>query len=326
MKKQSLRSRSGSTTPIPVRHQFDHEVPTVIHHPEEKMTALARLTHRVILDPGKYATWALGIRGRRARDRRRIELDLVGPIQDFRSLDQARLRRPSPKTWPRPPRNIPVRTLRNGPCCVRRTNITTTAMADLPNNRDVAVSNLKRALDSYEQVAKEAPKDSFQARAAFSARPDAWKRGTSSPRRSSNTSWWPRTGRIRPRPSKPSCSPRHSRSRRPSHSTKSSTRIPHRRSRCRRSATKSSTSPAEEARRQARHEQFRETDPRAAGGNDSSRHQRNQAPPQARSLPSNVFTPEKKAETENPEKPAIAAHPRGQVSANSEDRLQPDSK
>ena len=44
-----------------MRHQFDHEVPTVIHHPEEKMTALARLTHRIIMDPGKYATWALGI-------------------------------------------------------------------------------------------------------------------------------------------------------------------------------------------------------------------------------------------------------------------------
>ena len=65
MKKQSLRSRSrsgsGSTPPIPVRHQFDHEVPTVIHHPEEKMTALARLTRRIIMEPGKYATWALGI-------------------------------------------------------------------------------------------------------------------------------------------------------------------------------------------------------------------------------------------------------------------------
>ena len=61
MKKQSLRRRSVPTPPIPVRHQFDHEVPTVIHHPEEKMTALARLTHRVIKNPGKYATWALGI-------------------------------------------------------------------------------------------------------------------------------------------------------------------------------------------------------------------------------------------------------------------------
>ena len=73
MKKQSLRPRSrsgsgtgpaagsGATTPIPVRHQFDHEVPTVIHHPEEKMTALARLTRRLLLEPGKLVSWALGI-------------------------------------------------------------------------------------------------------------------------------------------------------------------------------------------------------------------------------------------------------------------------
>src|SRR5277367_1730103 len=60
MKKQSLRRRSAPAAPIPVRHQFDHEVPTVIHHPEEKMTALARLTRRILLDPRKYATWALG--------------------------------------------------------------------------------------------------------------------------------------------------------------------------------------------------------------------------------------------------------------------------
>src|ERR1022692_367782 len=59
--KKPLGPRSDSTTPIPVRHQFDHEVPTVIHHPEEKMTALARLTHRIILDPRRYATWALAI-------------------------------------------------------------------------------------------------------------------------------------------------------------------------------------------------------------------------------------------------------------------------
>ncbi len=40
-------------------------------------------------------------------------------------------------------------------------------MGDLPNNRDVAISNVKKALELYEQIAKEAPKDSFQARAAL---------------------------------------------------------------------------------------------------------------------------------------------------------------
>ena len=42
-----------------------------------------------------------------------------------------------------------------------------TAMGDLPNNRDVAVSNLRKALDLFTISRKEAPKDSFQARAAL---------------------------------------------------------------------------------------------------------------------------------------------------------------
>ena len=98
MKKQSLRRRSGSATPIPVRHQFDHEVPTVIHHPEEKMTALARLTHRVIMEPGKYATWGLGILAVVLAHRGRVELDVFVQHKDIRSLDQALHRRRSRKT------------------------------------------------------------------------------------------------------------------------------------------------------------------------------------------------------------------------------------
>ena len=42
-----------------------------------------------------------------------------------------------------------------------------TAMGDLPNNRDVAVSNLRKALDLLEQIVQEASKDSYQARAAL---------------------------------------------------------------------------------------------------------------------------------------------------------------
>jgi tetratricopeptide (TPR) repeat protein len=40
------------------------------------------------------------------------------------------------------------------------------ALADLPNNRDVALPLFKKALGLFDQVAREAPKDSFQARAA----------------------------------------------------------------------------------------------------------------------------------------------------------------
>ena len=59
MKKPSARARSRSSQPVTVRHQFDHVVPTVIHHPEEKMTALGRFTHRLLQNPRKYSTWAL---------------------------------------------------------------------------------------------------------------------------------------------------------------------------------------------------------------------------------------------------------------------------
>ena len=38
--------------------------------------------------------------------------------------------------------------------------------ADLPNNRDVALPNLQKAVANFDEVVKEAPKDSPQARAA----------------------------------------------------------------------------------------------------------------------------------------------------------------
>ena len=61
MKKQMPPARPKVVPPIPVRHQLEHEVPTVIHHPEEKMTALGRLTFHVLQDPRKYSTWALAL-------------------------------------------------------------------------------------------------------------------------------------------------------------------------------------------------------------------------------------------------------------------------
>jgi hypothetical protein len=166
MKKQSLRRRSVSATPIPVRHQFDHEVPTVIHHPEEKMTALARLTHRVIKDPGKYATWALGILV--------IALGLVvasnwtsssrtKSTEVWTKLDSAT----KPEDLTETAKAYPG-TIASQWALVRAANeYYNTAMGDLPNNLEVAVSNLRRALALYEQVVKEAPVDSYQARSAL---------------------------------------------------------------------------------------------------------------------------------------------------------------
>ena len=140
-----------------MRHQLEHEVPTVIHHPEEKMTALARLTHRVIKDPGKYASWALGI----------LVVVLVIVIasnwtsssstkttQVWTKLDSAT----KPEDLTETAKAYPG-TVASEWAFVRAANeYYNTAMGDLPNNREVAVSNLRKALDLYEQVAKEARK------------------------------------------------------------------------------------------------------------------------------------------------------------------------
>jgi hypothetical protein len=171
MKKQSLRSRSrsgsGSTPPIPaVRHQFDHEVPTVIHHPEEKMTALARLTRRIIMEPGKYATWALG-----------ILLAVVAIVVASNWTSSSRTKtselwtklysETKPDTLAETARRYPGTEASQWALLHAANEYYATAMADLPNNRDEAVKNVKRALELYDQIVKEAPKDSFQARAAL---------------------------------------------------------------------------------------------------------------------------------------------------------------
>lgn len=166
MKKQSMRSRASATTPIPVRHQLDHQVPTVIHHPEEKMTALARLTHRIIKDPGRYTTWALGILA--------CVLVLV-VVSNWTSSARTK----SSEVWTKldtatKPEDL-TETAKAYPgteasewALLRAANeYYNTAMNDLPNNREVAVSNLKRALELYERVAGVAPKDTFRARAAY---------------------------------------------------------------------------------------------------------------------------------------------------------------
>ncbi len=167
MKKQSLRSRSGSgsTPPVPVRHQFDHEVPTVIHHPEEKMTALARLTRRIILEPGKYATWALGL------------LAIVAALvvaSNWTSTNQTKTSEVWTKLYSETKPEALTETAEKYPGTVASewallhaaNEYYATAMADLPNNRDVAVSNVKNAAKIYDQIAKNAAKDSFPARAA----------------------------------------------------------------------------------------------------------------------------------------------------------------
>jgi hypothetical protein len=162
MKKQPQRSRPASQ--YPARHQFDHVVPTVIHDPEEKMTALGRLTHRFLRDPQKAATWgtlivaglllgvvAWNLVGSRARTSELwTELDNAKKTDERVTLAKENPSSPA-ATWA---------------LLMAATEYYNQALADMPNNRDVAGPMFKRALDLFDQVAREAPKDSPQTRAA----------------------------------------------------------------------------------------------------------------------------------------------------------------
>src|SRR3954454_24695107 len=55
MKRETPRSAS-QPKPVPVtgRHQFEHQVPTHIHDPEENMMVLARWTHRAMQNPTRF--------------------------------------------------------------------------------------------------------------------------------------------------------------------------------------------------------------------------------------------------------------------------------
>jgi len=136
----------------------------VIHHPEEKMTALGRWTHRFLRDPQKAGTWALAIVaglllgvvgwnliGSRSRTTELWnELDTAKKTDDRVALAKEHPSSPA-ASWA---------------LLQAATEFYNQALADMPNNRDVAGPLFKRALDLFDQVGREAPKDSPQARAA----------------------------------------------------------------------------------------------------------------------------------------------------------------
>jgi tetratricopeptide (TPR) repeat protein len=164
MKKQSRRARAASLPIAPVRHQFDHEVPTVIHDPEEKLNTLARFTRHFAQNPGRYSFWILAV------------VLLVGLVIVLNSWNV--LRPTASKEWTKlmtaktaDDRLAIAKESPNSPAAVwalvqAASDYYTDGMRDLPDNRDVAEQRLKKARELYDQIARDAPKDSFEARLA----------------------------------------------------------------------------------------------------------------------------------------------------------------
>jgi len=164
MKRESSRSAS-QPKPVTGRHQFEHQVPTHIHDPEENMMVLARWTHRAMQNPTRFWGAILGIvvgavalvllattlwtgRSRNAEVWSQLETvkspaDRVKIAEDF----------------PDSPASIWAR-------LEAASDYYHQGVDDLPNNKDVALPTLKKALDNFDEVARSAPKDLPQARVA----------------------------------------------------------------------------------------------------------------------------------------------------------------
>jgi tetratricopeptide (TPR) repeat protein len=166
MKKQMPPSRSKATPPIPVRHQLEHVVPTVIHNPEQDMTALGRLTYHVLQDPRKYSTWALAVLlavlalifvtnfssgGRSRNSEAWAKLEAAKKVEE--RVDVAKqFPNTSAATWA---------------LLQAASEYYINAFTDLPRNPEVALGGFKKSLDLFDRVYREVPKDSFQSRTAL---------------------------------------------------------------------------------------------------------------------------------------------------------------
>lgn len=163
MKKQSPRSRQPAS--YRTRHQLDHVVPTVIHNPEEKMTALGRFTHHAMQEPRKYLRWPVVVVAglflavvvwKLATGGSSNQAEVWAKLETAKTpadrLDLAKQYPTAPAaTWA---------LLQAG------TEFYNQALADLPHNRDVALPTARKALDAFDQVERRAPRDSIPARVA----------------------------------------------------------------------------------------------------------------------------------------------------------------
>jgi hypothetical protein len=164
MKKEPARS-VPQTKPGVTKHQFEHEVPTVIHDREEDMMLLARWTHHAMQNPSRFWGILLGLvaallaivlltsylsSGSAARNEAWTQLETAKSPADRLKLAEDNPRS-TVSSWAR---------------LQAATELFNQGFSDLPNNKDVALPTLKKALDNFDEVMKDAPADSPQARAA----------------------------------------------------------------------------------------------------------------------------------------------------------------
>jgi hypothetical protein len=149
----------------PTKHQLDHKLPTVIHHPEEEMPVLARWVHRAMENPTRF--W--GVIGAVVAVTVGLSVLGSGLKMGRKSSDEAWTRLESAKT---PAERVeianefPATPAGRWALLQAATEYYHQGFNDLPRNSEAALLTFKKALDLFQKVAAEAPEDSPQARAA----------------------------------------------------------------------------------------------------------------------------------------------------------------
>jgi hypothetical protein len=149
----------------PGRHQFEHQVPTQIHDPEQEMMVLARWFHRALKNPARFWGTVAAIAGgilALVLLSNMVSLGSSNTQEVWTKLEMAKtpservvLAEDNPQSPAAPWARLQA-----------ATEYYNQGFADLPNNLDVALPTLKKALDNFDAVSKTAPADSPEARAA----------------------------------------------------------------------------------------------------------------------------------------------------------------
>ena len=179
----------------PSRHQLQHAVPTVIHHPEEEMPVLARWVHRAMENQTRFWGTIGGVVA--------VVLGLVLLVsmlsQRKEASDEAWTKLESAKSASARveiAKEFPNTAAGHWALLQAATEYYNMGFAELADNRDVALPNLRSALELFEKVETDAPADSTQARIAafgvartYEARNDLAKAVTQYEKVAANKAW-----------------------------------------------------------------------------------------------------------------------------------------
>ena len=147
------------------RHQLDHAVPTVIHHPEEDMPLLARWLDRAMANRTRF--WSLlgglvvvvvGL----AVLANGLEMGKTVSDEAWTKLEAAK----TPGERVELAQEFPGTEAERWALLQAATEYYNQGLADLPANRDAALPILGKALDLFGRVARESPPEAPQTRAA----------------------------------------------------------------------------------------------------------------------------------------------------------------